>query len=360
MYIRTLYELRDKMHELEPRLKALGFTDTLTDINLNDHPELFNFAQDNGKITRILSLLFSFREGGKISSNDINNYLKSLLSHKTHYGFLCELLTLSYLHRNHVEFDVEVEVPPKDNLSKNVVSLDGMTKSGVSFDVKGFGLQEYTKAQFSRLVEKEFPGYSVLINGKYDVSYNDIEKYAFPSRQRVISELKASNRSQIDELDWDIRISNERIRFSAGESSPYAEAENNKNFFFRKCSQFTTKKPFILICAFDNQFNNNLVINFSSHTDIMTRSLSRRAFMEFKNSEKDATCLDKKCRNDVKLSTASKHLSGILFYDIYNDKSWLYLNPNAEHKLDRHKIDSMFNFETPEDILIDDFSNDNY
>ncbi|MCY7297240.1 hypothetical protein [Alteromonas sp. a30] len=360
MYIRSLDELTEKMYKLEPRLKSLGFSDSLTTTNLDNYPELFNFAQDDEKITRILSLLFSLREGGKINESGIKTYLKSLLSHKTHYGFLCELLTLSYLHRNHVDFDVEVEVSPHDNLSKNTISLDGKTKSGVFFDIKGFGLQEYAKAQFSRLVEKEFPGHSVLINGKYDVSYNDIEKYAFPNTQRVISELKTSNRSQIEELYWDIRISNERIRSSVGESSPYAEAENNKNFIFRKCSQFTTRDPFILICTFDNQFNTSLSINFSSHTDIMTRALSRRAFMEFKNSDEYATCLDKKCKSDIKLSTASKYLSGILFYDIHNEKSWFYLNPNAEHKIDRHKINCIFNFENPENMYTDDFSNDNY
>lgn len=361
MRLKESQELVSKIVGSEVCFHNLGIEEKVKNYNLIDYPELYNFAHNDKQITNILALLSNLKMNGKVDDADIANYIASLLTHKTHYGFLCELLSLSYLQRNNVTFDVEVSVDEENVLSKSTVSLDGYIEEiDTFFDVKGFGIQEYAKSTFARHVEKYFPGSSVLINGSYDGSYEDVERFAFRNKAKVINDLRETGRSFIDELQWDIRVSNEKVRSSIGKMNPYREAEENKNFIFRKCSQFTTGSPFLLICTFDNQFNCNLVLNFTSHTDIMTRSLARRAFVEFKQLQELAKNIDSKCKSDVTLSQASKSLSGILFIDAYNDKSWLYLNPNAYHKLDRHKLERAFDFQFPYEMHIDDFENDNY
>jgi len=355
------HELVSKIIASEVCFNNLRLEEKIKNYDLIDYPELYNFAHNDKQLSNILALLSSLRMQSKIEDADTADYLSSLLTHKTHYGFLCELLSLSYLQRNHVEFSVNVSVDENNVLSKNKVSLDGyIGEIDTFFDVKGFGIQEYAKINFIRLIEKYFPDSSVLINGSYDVSYYDVEKFAFRNKEKVVDDLMDTGRSSINELHWHIRLSNDKVRTSEGTMTPYKEADNNKNFIFRKCSQFTTSSPFLLICTFDNQFNFNLVTNFTSHTDIMTRSLARRAFIEFQHSEKLATEIDPKCKTETTLSRASKSLSGILFIDAYNDKSWLYLNPNAKCKLDRYKLEQAFDFRFPYEMYFDGFMNDNY
>ncbi|PTO54623.1 hypothetical protein CWN94_10580 [Vibrio splendidus] len=355
------HDLLRKIIDTDICLEKVGLEEKIKKYDLIKYPELYNFAHDEKQIKNIISLLRKLQQCHVIDEKDIVDYIVSLLTHKTHYGFLCELLTLSYLQRNKVEFDVEVKVDSSKLLSKNNVALDGYIENiDTYFDVKGFGLQQYAKVKFIRLIEPYFPGSSILIDGFYDVNYADVENYAFKDKVRIVDELKDKGRCSIYEINWTVRTSTDRVTSSIGEMNPYCEAENNKNFIFRKCSQFTKDSPFILICTFENQFNCNLVTNFSNHTDIMTRSLARRAFIEFNNSTEMANTIDSKCGKDVTLSQASKSLSGILFLDAYNDKSWMYLNPNAYNKLDRYKLERAFDFRLPYEMYVDDFQNDNY
>lgn len=361
MKYKKSHELIAKIIVKEPSFQAMNLEKRIKDIELIEYPELYNFSQNDKKIDEILVLLLKLMAENIISYNDASKYLVSLLSEKTHYGFLCELMALSYMVRNNVKIRVEVEQENSKLLSSNSVALDGYIEEiDTFFDIKGFGVQSYAKIGFARLIEKEFPGSSVLISGDYDVSYDDINTFAFKDKNRVIDELRATGKSKIDDIYWSLRLSNERIRTSEGEFNPYREAENNKLFIFRKCSQFTVNSPFVLICAFDNQFNQNLTVNFGSHTDTMTRSIARRAFIEFKCSNEQAINVDKKCKPNVTLSDASLALSGILFLDMYNDKSWFYLNPNAKNKLDESALERAFDFKLPVKMAIDTFEYDNY
>lgn len=358
---KTKHELIKKIIQIEPSFAKFRLEEEISD-DVLEH-ELYNFYHNEKQIKKISSLLVFLNKNGKINDDKSKIYLKSLLD-RNHYGFLCEIMSLSYLHENNINFNVEVEIQNNLILSKNNVNLDGyIDEFDIYFDIKGFGIQQYARESFNRLISKSFPNKFIMIDGNYDVSYEDIEAYAFTKKQEIICNLQNNNNFYIEELNWKISLSDREersIHLSTGTINPYQEANNNKNFIFRKSSQFTKNSKFLLICAFDNQFNLTLTTNFAEQTDILTRALARRAFIEFSKSSTKANKLDKKCKDKYFLSQASQLLSGILFLNFYKNETWLYLNPNATHKLTRNNIEQLFNFELPIDMLIDDFEFDNY
>ena len=151
----TAHDLIDELKKMDQSIDDLTIKSKLTDFSLDELPELYNFSRNSKQIETILLLLRNLKSQNKINRKNITDYLVSLISKKTHYGFLCELLTLSYLQRNNVEIDVEVNINSSSILSKNSVAIDGyIEKIDTYFDVKGFGLQQYAKTAFERLIAK--------------------------------------------------------------------------------------------------------------------------------------------------------------------------------------------------------------
>jgi hypothetical protein len=124
------------------------------------------------------------------------------------------------------------------------------------------------------------------------------------------------------------------------EFDPYRLAKENALFPFKDAKQFTRNNPFILIFVVHPWFNAlSLHRDFNGGGTTFTRSLARRAFMQFSN---DSTPLNSVCEgvpSDVTLGDASRLLSAIFFVNVwpleaepaisYTLPSWLYLNPRV-------------------------------
>jgi hypothetical protein len=160
------------------------------------------------------------------------------------------------------------------------------------------------------------------------------------------------------------------VTVSMRQVDPYCLARENALFSFRDAKQFTRNKPFILIFVVHPWFNaGSIGIDFAGGDTAFTRSLARRAFMQFSI---DSTPLDSICRgvpSDVTLADASRLLSAIFFVNVWPSEadptitrpmpSWLYFNPRATHRLRRGSA-SLFRANNPHGTYIDDFADDDY
>jgi hypothetical protein len=161
------------------------------------------------------------------------------------------------------------------------------------------------------------------------------------------------------------------VTLSVRTVEPYRLAKENALYPFQDAKQFTRNAPFILIFIVHPWFNALTIHNnFGSGAKDFTRSLARRAFMQFVN---DSTRLDSICKDvpsDVTLAEASRLLSAIFFVKVwpsdadptisYKMPSWLYSNPRASHRLTGAKLSLFRANDDRHGTYIDDFADDDY
>jgi hypothetical protein len=96
-----------------------------------------------------------------------------------------------------------------------------------------------------------------------------------------------------------------------------------------------------------------------------TRALARRSFMQFTNDLKPLNEVCRQVNSDITLSDATKALSAIFFLNLSPEDtelgrptlhSSIYLNPRATYPLTQVDLFRSIN----PNILVDDFSDDNY
>jgi hypothetical protein len=160
------------------------------------------------------------------------------------------------------------------------------------------------------------------------------------------------------------------VTVSMRHADPYCLAKENALLPFKYAKQFTRNKPFILIFVVHPWFNaGSIHIDFAGVDTAFTRSLARRAFMQFST---DSTCLNSICPDvpsGVTLADASRLLSAIFFVNVWPLEadptitrpmpSWLYLNPRATHRLTRGYLNP-FRANNRLGTYIDDFADDDY
>ena len=72
---------------------------------------------------------------------------------------------------------------------------------------------------------------------------------------------------------------------------------------------------------------------------------------------------DGKARKNVTVASAAKKISAIVLIDVSDDfdyqhcRTFVFQNPNADHKIQRYQINTLFRYERAK---IDDFRFDNY
>ena len=82
-----------------------------------------------------------------------------------------------------------------------------------------------------------------------------------------------------------------------------------------------------------------------------------------KMDERRIIDFDRKAQNDISVATAAKKISAIVFMDVSNDfdyqncRMFVFQNPNADYKIPRYQIDSLFRYAG---ATIEDFIFDNY
>jgi hypothetical protein len=333
-----------------------------TDIgNADLDTDALNFANCDARcrlITRTIDKLVTHN----FSSKSARDLLGNLINRNT-FGAFAELAAYDWLTRCYVKIATQVTMDSSDVLATNGSTLDGKIEHGsVYFDVKAFGSNERLAQRLKERLEVEILDEQVLIEGSWDLSYETYEEL-IRSAPGLATDLRQNRMVQKDRLR--IRLEPKKpVTVSMREGDPYCLAKENALYPFKYAKQFTRNNPFILILVVDPLFNGGWIhSDFAGMDTAFTRSLARRAFMQFSS---DSTLLDpigRSVPSDVTLGEASRLLSAIFFVNVWplqaNPTSWLYLNPRATHRLMPGSL-NLFRANNPNDTYIDDFAHDDY
>ena len=266
------------------------------------------------------------------------------------------LETMGYVRLMNTSIGMNIAAPysTSNNLSSNLVDLDGILQSKLAFDIKTFRL-------FDNIIEKKiadlsikYPSYCFSIIDSTDVCSDNIWD------QNVENDLKnkiATGRGFVLNLPNGGKIGvkiKEQVNISESTFNEFAWIKNNFEFVLHHCNQFTTDLPFVQIEMFDSE-----KIFVGEDLFWFFRTLCRRIFFALgKCQEKVKTYCDKIISETLLVKDAIKCLSGIWFMDIHSGKSFVFSNPFANHKLSYSSIEP-FTWEK-RDTCYDDFLNDNY
>ncbi len=263
----------------------------------------------------------------------------------------------------------QVKLTSSEVLSKNESILDGHIEFYDSyFDTKAFGFHGHLAQRLKERIAEEIKDENILIEESWDLSYEEFEKL-IKSAKDIAARLRYERMVQFGHLR--IRLESKRaVSVSSRIIEPYLLARENALYPFKFAKQFTRDKPFILVFIIHPWFNGNAIGRDFAGTDTQfTRSLARRAFMQFSADTTPAISICQTVHSDITLAEASRHLSAIFFVNVWPVDadpnishpmpSWLYLNPRATHRITRGQL-HCYQSINPHGTYIDDFADDNY
>ena len=218
-------------------------------------------------------------------------------------------------------------------------------------------------------MEEEIPDEQVLVEESWDLSFETFSEL-IRSASNIAAELR--QKKMVPKGRLRIRLEPKQpVTVSMCHADPYCLAKENALFPFKDAKQFTRNKSFILIFVVHPWFNaGSIHIDFAGVDTAFTRSLARRAFMQFSTNSTRLNSICPDVPSDVTPADASRLLSAIFFVNVWPleadptltysmPSSWLYLNPRATHRLRRGSV-SLFRANNRHGTYIDDFADDNY
>jgi hypothetical protein len=365
MAIRTRHEW---IHELSMESEAIaemGIDGVLKDRELIT--DAFNLANCDDHRRLIIRVTQELAINSFSSKENLRNLLAGLIGRRT-YGAFAELAAYDWLTRRHIRIATQVEMSSNDTLALSGATLDGrLEHSGAYFEVKAFGSNGRLAQRLKERLEEEIIDMQVLIEESWDLSFDTFQEL-IEAAPRIATELREKRWVQKGRMR--IRIEPKKpVTVSMRSHAPYHLAEENALYPFVDAKQFTRNNPFILIFVVHPWFNGLSIHNdFGGVDTTFTRSLARRAFMQFSNDSTPLRSIAGEVSPDATFGDASRLLSAMLFINVwpkkpednatYQPPSWVYLNPRATHRIDSG---SMGIFRTHETALyIDDFSGDDY
>lgn len=357
--IRMLHDLITELERRSPLIQNMNLANTLQDVALEDG--LFNFANVPADLDKVVGAIDALVNRAGFSTADAQTAVENVFS-QNFYGSYLELAIYEWLDRRGLRFQAQQPLTAQEVLNPNGVVIDGrFDVRSCFFDIKTMGFQEYVAEQFRQRLQGMLNGLVVMIDGSMDVDVRDIATFGFRQLGALKTALANGGRYQIPQLGWTVRAEQPKpIGTAVRTNNPYALAEQNRYYPFKTAGQFTRHNPFLLIFAYAAQFNNPLFTNFAGSSEIMLRALARRAFIQFSGDATPATTYDAQVAQGVRLSEASRLLSGLLFINVDSGEAQLFLNPRATNPLTDQHVREIFDFTLPVDLAIDDFSNDNY
>ena len=368
MKIDTLQGLVTALADLSPAVEAANLEASTSDGPLTT--PMYNFANRAGALEKVAATAQTLADDLSLPPAKLTDVLTSLLRSKTFYGAYHELGVYHWLNAPRLDYEPQVTVPTGGTLNQRGPSeLDGrFADADVYFDIKSFGFQYHLKEEFRAKLKQALNTSRVVINGSASNALRDITTYALENKSRldrIVDELKRTGRSHITELGWDLSLpaQGQRVTMEESWNNAYLTAKENRYYPFNYAKQFTCNAPFLLVFAYDHLFNGPLQVNFANHAEVLFRSLSRRAFMQFESDARPISCLGqgyvKKIDGTLPLQQVARLLSGILFIDLDDETTRLYSNPNATNKITDYRFDSMFDLNSAQ-VHHDDFAHDNY
>lgn len=297
-------------------------------------------------------------------------------------GKIYENLFYTWLYDKGISFKEQVNVPKNDCLkAKEGYSSDGRIAGDLYFDVKSFGMNEKLVVTLKQKLQKVYPNDLITIHGNKDIDISIYEKL-IRDVNSIVENLKETSDQKKDSVKYEIEdgeiVIHRYIDFLDEEKRKNTKcqsiteisemdftrwAENNETYPLKHGAQFIKNHPFILVYPF-KKYEFALHINDDKDAFWAFRFLARRLFL---NSGKKQTDLlsdyDKNADENISVSDAVSHLSGILFWNIDaewdydNNQMWLYCNPNAVNKIPNYMIHSNFR---NMGCCVDTFEYDNY
>ena len=366
--ITTLHGVIRRLSALSNSIDGNNLLSKFADTDLlPDFPDMYNFANRPQALHEIATTVHTLTADLGLPNDKLPAVLNPLFKQQNFYGAYHELGAYRWLNYSGVEYEPQPRLESGQLLNQGggQTDLDGrFVHAEVYFDIKSFGFEHEVKEAYRKRLANAL-GVDVIIDGSMNNAIDDIGS-AFARFDTAVDELQKSGRSQIKDLDWDIRIRkpDERIATEITWTRPYHVAEENCYYPLIHAKQFTRSVPFLLVFAFDHMFNGPLHVNFADHADILFRSICRRTFMQSRSDSRPASALGtayaKGIDANLPVSDIAGLLSAVLFVNVQNRKSWLYTNPNAVNPIPRHRLDEMFGFDFPPKMHLDDFANDNY
>jgi len=207
-----------------------------------------------------------------------------------------------------------------------------------------------------------------VISGSWDVSLTSLSELLQDSHT-LISELVRNRFYRSGALSINVRA-RQRVSVSHRSVEPYRLAQENARFPFLDAKQFTRHHPFALVFITHPWFNSGIISNDFAGVDTQfTRSLARRAFMQFSTDSTPLTAVCEGAAENITLADASKLLSAIFFINVWpldadpaitrKPPCWVYLNPRATHRVNPASM-AFFRADNVHGFTIDAFTHDNY
>jgi hypothetical protein len=236
------------------------------------------------------------------------------------------------------------------------------------FDAKAFGFTGRLIARLKEILQKEFPDDEVAIGDSWDVPLITLSEL-LTDTEMLIDELQRKRFYKKGSLSIYLK-QKQMVSVSHRFIQPYRLARENAHFPFLDAKQFTMNHPFALIFITHPWFNSGVIsVDFAGVDTQFTRSLARRAFMQFSNDSTPLKTICKGAAENTTLADASKLLSAIFFINVWpqdadlaitqKPPSWVYLNPRATHRVSPASM-AFFRADNIHGFKIDDFADDNY
>lgn len=293
-------------------------------------------------------------------------------------GKVYEALVYAWLDRHSIRYLPQVHIDQNNcfKASKQGYDADGIIEeNGLIFDVKQFGLTLPHIETLRRKLQEELPEeFYLTISGGRNISVQDIKTH-FLEKTKDIAQCIMNEKSKLhtDYLYRDRKFGlefrayskeNTDLFTSISEFDLFEWAENNEFYFMYHASQFCTNSPYILFCPYDEQLASMFSTEDRERLFWTFRALCRRIFMNLtKMDDRGITDFDRKAKNGISVATAAKKISAIIFLDVteefdyQNCRMFVFQNPNADCKIPRYQMDSLFRYAG---ATIDDFRFDNY
>jgi hypothetical protein len=362
--IRTCHEFIAALAEQSAAIAAMALHNRMIDATLGgDAFNLANCAAHRRLIARAVDGLIS---NGFSSVDNVTNLVANVLRESSTYGAFAELAGYEWFMRFHMRIQTHTLLSASDVLGTSGSTLDGRIEhGGAYFDIKAFGFHGYLANRLKERLEKELPGEQVFVEESWDVSYAAFSQL-ISDAPVIAAELKQKRFLRKGRLHLRIGVSTP-VTVSSRLVEPYLLAKENALYPFVDAHQFTRHHPFILLFVFHPWYNFGAIHNdFGGVDTCFTRSLARRAFMQFSQDTKLLSTVCTKADPTATLADAARLLSAIFFVNVWPEDAdpavqrlptWLYLNPRATH---RYILVGPFRSINIHGTKIDDFSDDDY
>ena len=247
MSIKSTHDLIDRLCGLSCTIRAMNFASDIGNEPLEPH--MYNFANRTAALEEVVMTVHTLTADLGLSAEKVRAVVKPLLSGRNFYGAYHELGVYRWLNNCGVNYEPQPEVAPGETLNQGgAIELDGrFSDAGVYFDIKSLGFQYHLKEEYRAKLEQELSA-RVAIDGSMSNSLRDIRTIALEDRlgfATVLNDLRSACRSQIRELNWDIRIpsKHERVTRETTTTNPYQLAAENCYYPFNFAKQFTRNFP---------------------------------------------------------------------------------------------------------------------